>query len=44
MAPHNITDPIGANANATMTKSASIYHSHGNLLCWLPFMTAIPNQ
>src|ERR1700750_2795615 len=44
IAAHNMTDPIGANANAAMTKSASIYQSHGNLLCGLPFMTAIPNQ
>ena len=33
IAAHNMTDPIGANANATMTRSASQYHSHGNLLC-----------
>src|SRR4029077_20671327 len=44
IAAHNMTDPMGPNANATMTNSASIYHSHGNLLCGLPFMTAIPNH
>ena len=27
----NITDPMGASANVMMTKSASRYHSHGNL-------------
>ena len=42
IAAHNMTDPMGANANATMTRSASQYHSHGNLLCGLPFITAIP--
>src|SRR5262245_28251012 len=44
IAPHKITNPIGANANATMTKSASAYHSHGNLLRGLPFITAIRNH
>src|SRR6266702_2596887 len=44
IALHNMTDPMGANANATMTKSASKYHSHGNLLCGLPFMVSIPNH
>src|SRR5215216_7248321 len=44
IAAHNMTEPIGANANATMTKSASVYHSHGNFLCGLPFITAIPNH
>jgi hypothetical protein len=39
-----MTDPIGANANAAMTKIASTYHTHGNLLCGLPFITAIPNH
>jgi len=41
IALHNMTDPIGANANATMTKSASKYHSHGNLLCGPEFTIAI---
>jgi hypothetical protein len=27
-----------------MKKSASTYHSHGNLLCGLLFITAIPNH
>jgi len=36
-----MTDPMGANANATMTKSASQYHSHGNLLSGLEFKMAI---
>jgi len=44
IALHNITDPMGADANAPMTKTASKYHSHGNLLCDLPFMNAIPNH
>jgi hypothetical protein len=39
-----MTDPMGANATATMTKSASKYQSHGNLLRDLPFMSAIPNH
>jgi len=30
IAPHNITDPIGANANAAITKRASKDHIHGN--------------
>ena len=33
MAPHNITDPIGVNANAKITKSTTKYQIHGNLLC-----------
>ena len=33
MAPHNITDPIGAIAKAAITKSTKTYQSHGNLLC-----------
>jgi hypothetical protein len=41
IAAHKMTDPIGANANAAMTKIASTYHTHGNLLCGLPFITAI---
>jgi hypothetical protein len=41
MAPHNITDPIGANANAKITKSASRYQIQGNRLCGLPFIIAI---
>src|SRR5215470_4304371 len=32
IAPHNITDPIGANASAMITKRASAYQSHGNVL------------
>ena len=44
IAAHNMTDPIGANANAAMTKSASKYQNHGNLLCGLLFMTAIPDH
>src|SRR4030095_11955593 len=44
IAAHEITDPMGANANATITKSARKYHSHGNLLYGLPFITAIPNH
>src|SRR5262249_62120694 len=39
IAPHNITDPMGANANARITNSASKYQNHGNLLCGLPFIT-----
>jgi hypothetical protein len=39
-----MTDPIGAKANATITNSARMYHSHGNLLFGLPFITAIPNH
>jgi len=41
IAAHNMTDPMGANANATMTKSASEYQSHGNRLCFLEFKMAI---
>jgi hypothetical protein len=41
IAAHNMTDPIGANANAAMTKSASQYHSHGNRLCGLEFKMEI---
>jgi len=41
IAAHNMTDPIGANANATIMKSASQYHSHGNLLGGLEFTMAI---
>src|SRR5215211_6475839 len=44
IAAHNRTDPMGANANATMTKNTSEYHSHGNFLCGLLFITAIPNH
>src|SRR5215211_1438227 len=32
IAAHNRTDPMGVNANATMTKNTSEYHSHGNFL------------
>jgi hypothetical protein len=32
---------MGANANATMRKSASQYHSHGNRLFCLEFKMAI---
>src|SRR3954454_23398953 len=41
---HNMTDPIGAKAKATMTKSTSKYQNHGNLLYGLSFMTRIPNH
>jgi hypothetical protein len=41
IAAHNMTDPMGANANATMTNSASEYQIHGNRLCCLEFKTAI---
>lgn len=41
IAAHNMTDPMGANANATMRKNANQYHSHGNLLCGLEFKMAI---
>jgi hypothetical protein len=41
IAAHNMTDPMGANANATMRKSASQYHSQGNLLYGLEFIIAI---
>ena len=32
IAAHNMTDPMGANANATMMKSANKYQSHGKRL------------
>jgi hypothetical protein len=41
IAAHNMTDPMGANANATMTNSASEYQIHGNRLCCLEFNMAI---
>jgi hypothetical protein len=41
IAAHNMTDPMGANANATMRKSASEYQNHGNLLCDMEFKMAI---
>src|SRR3954468_24185885 len=41
---HNMTDAIGANASATIGRSASTYQSHGNLVCGLPFIIAIPNH
>jgi len=41
IAPHKITDPIGANANAKITTSTSKYQIHGNLLCGLLLMPAI---
>ena len=41
IAAHNMTDPIGANANATMTKSANEYQIHGNRLCGLEFKMVI---
>src|SRR6516164_5115506 len=44
IAPHNRTDPMGANANTTMTNSANKYQNHGNLLWGLPFTNAIPNN
>ena len=44
IAAHKMTDPIGANANAPITRSASKYQIHGNRLCGLPFITAISNH
>src|SRR6266699_1189535 len=44
MAPHNITDPIGANANAPITRSASKYQIHGNRLSGVAFIIGILNQ
>jgi len=44
IAPHNITDPIGAKANATITNSASEYQNHGNLLCRVAFILAVLNH
>jgi hypothetical protein len=41
IAAHNMTEPMGANANVTMTKSATEYQSHGNRLCCLEFEMAI---
>jgi hypothetical protein len=41
IAAHNMTDPIGANASATMMKSASEYQIHGNRLFCLEFKMAI---
>ncbi len=41
IALHNSTDPIGANAKAVITNSASQYHTHGNFLCGLAFITGI---
>src|SRR3954451_19076061 len=41
---HKTTDAIGANANATIGRSASTYQSHGNLVCGVPFIIAIPNH
>jgi len=43
IAAHNMTDPMGANANAMMTNSARQYQNHGNLF-GLPFINAIPNH
>ena len=37
IALHNITDPIGAKANAKITASASKYKIHGNLLFGFAF-------
>jgi hypothetical protein len=36
-----MTDRMGANANATMTKSANEYQIHGNRLCGLEFKMVI---
>jgi len=44
MAAHNITDPIGANANPKITKSASKYQIHGNLLWGVAFIIGILNH
>src|SRR5215472_5221899 len=44
MAAHNITDPIGTNANATMMTSASTYQNHGNRLCPVAFISGILNH
>jgi hypothetical protein len=44
MAPHNITDPIGANANAPITRSASKYQIQGNRLCGVAFIIGILNH
>jgi hypothetical protein len=41
IAAHNMTDPIGANANALMTKSASTYQINGNRLRGLEFTMLI---
>src|SRR6266404_6154257 len=38
---HNITDPIGANANAKIARRASKYKTHGNLLVGLAFIVAM---
>jgi hypothetical protein len=38
---HNITDPIGANMNARITKSTSKYQIHGNLLFGLVVIVVI---
>src|SRR4051794_38840488 len=41
---HDTTEAIGANANATIGRSASKYQIHGNRVCGLPFIIAIPNH
>jgi hypothetical protein len=41
IAPHKITDPIGANANAPITRSASKYQIQGNRLFGVEFTTAM---
>jgi hypothetical protein len=38
---HNITDPIGANANATITTSASEYQIQGNRRGFFAFIIYI---
>src|SRR4051812_31056060 len=37
IAAHKMTDPIGANANAPITRRASKYQIHGNRLCDIAF-------
>jgi hypothetical protein len=41
IAAHNMTDPIGPNANRKIAKSASKYQIHGNRLFGLEFIIAI---
>src|SRR6516165_2913917 len=44
IAPHNRTDPIGANANAPIRRRARKYQSHGNLLLRIVFIIGILNH
>src|SRR6516165_3348786 len=44
MAPHNMTDPIGANANAPIRRRARKYQSHGNLLWRVVFIIGTLNH